>query len=116
MKAKEYKQEIVNLLARGYTLEEAIHRVANMYIEELRECSRYTNNGNLVLNKIKELTDKWKAMARMCPDYAIKEDGFMIILQISSPGLYATVIEYKRLVQYVQRTKKNMKDPYEGMP
>jgi len=105
MRAKEYKEKFIHLMAEGATTDEAVLAIAASFFEEYNTMVKdRKGSGVVVYNALREQNDKWNAFARSLPNYVIRKDGFIEVLQKIKPELYGAYIRMGRLVKEMKRS------------
>lgn len=104
MKAKDYKAKFLHLMAEGYSAEDALMQIASDFLQEYREMAA-KKSGSEIANCMREQFDKWKAFARLLPNYPIKEDGFSEAVKLIRPELIAAYDGYRKSIRMLVNAK-----------
>lgn len=110
MKAKEYKEKFLHMMAEGYTPGDAVVDIMQAFIEEYNTLIQgKQTTGVVVHNALKTQDDKWKAFARSLPNYAIKEDAWLESIKFIKPHLWEAYQGYNSVVSMARNMKEEVR-------
>lgn len=104
MRAREYKEKFLHMMAEGYTVGDALLSTMESFIKEYNGMVG-TGSGIVVYNALKQQNDKWRAFARSLPNYDINEDGFIKSIEHIKPKLYESYVAMGAILKDMKREK-----------